>query len=151
MKSHTEVEYNELADKAARAMVDGDKPPEIIFDGADPPIGGLRTWPQIRQNLTSKPEQIRKITNLKAGIKKELKHTKNPRSKKESMANSYKKRDIRAHTSAYKHAHNPHIDPDATHTRWHGDHTSIDAKRNKINSDQCYAPNVTDPSQTHTS
>ena len=40
VKSHTEVEYNELADKAARAVVDGDKPPEIIFDEADPPNGG---------------------------------------------------------------------------------------------------------------
>ncbi len=48
VKSHTEVEYNETADKAARAVVDGDKPPDVIFDEADPPIGGLRTWPQIR-------------------------------------------------------------------------------------------------------
>jgi ribonuclease HI len=45
VKSHTDVEYNETADKVARAVVDGDKPPDIIFEEADPPIGGLRTWP----------------------------------------------------------------------------------------------------------
>ena len=30
---------------------------------------------QIRHNPTNTPEHIRKLTNLKAGIKKELKHT----------------------------------------------------------------------------
>ncbi len=43
VKSHTGVEYKETADKAARAVVDGDKPRDIIFEEADPPIGGLRT------------------------------------------------------------------------------------------------------------
>jgi ribonuclease HI len=75
IKSHTDVEYNETADKAARAVVDGDNLPDITFEEADPPIGGLRTWPQLRLNTTNKPEHIRKLTNLKSGIKKELKHT----------------------------------------------------------------------------
>ena len=69
------MEYNKAADKAARAVVDGEHTPDITFDDADPPIGGLRTWPQIRHNPPNKPENIRKLTNLKASIKKELKHT----------------------------------------------------------------------------
>jgi hypothetical protein len=69
------VKYNEPADKAARAVVGGKNTPDITFENADPPIGGLRTLPQIRQNPPNKPEHIRKLTNLKAGIRKELKHT----------------------------------------------------------------------------
>ena len=64
MKSHTDVEYNETADKVARAVVDGDHTPNITFEEADPPFGGLRTWPQIRHNPTNKVEHIRKLTNL---------------------------------------------------------------------------------------
>ena len=67
-KSHTDVEYNETADKAARAVVDGENSPDITFEDADPPIGGLRTWPHIRHNPTNRPEHIRKLTNLKAGF-----------------------------------------------------------------------------------
>jgi len=69
------VEYNETADKAARAVVDGEHTLDITFDEADPPIGDLRPWPQIRHNPPNKPENIRKLTNLNASIKKELKHT----------------------------------------------------------------------------
>ena len=69
------MEHNETADKAARAVVGGETMPDITFEEADPPIGGLRTWPQIRLSPTSKLEHIRKLTNLKADIKKELKHT----------------------------------------------------------------------------
>ena len=75
VKSHTDVEHNETADKAARAVVDGETLPDITFKEADPPIGGLRTWPQVRLSPTDKPEHIRKLTNIKAGIKKELIHT----------------------------------------------------------------------------
>ena len=45
VKSHTDIECNESADTAARAVVDGEAPPGIPFDDADPPIGGLRTSP----------------------------------------------------------------------------------------------------------
>jgi ribonuclease HI len=45
VKSHTDVEYNETVDKAARAVVDGKSTPDITFEDADPPIRGLRTWP----------------------------------------------------------------------------------------------------------
>ena len=55
--------------------MDKENTPDITFVEADPPIGGLRTWPQIRHNPPDKPENIRKLTNLKACIKKELKHT----------------------------------------------------------------------------
>ena len=64
VKSHTYVEYNEMTDKAARAVVDGENTPEIAFEDADPLIGDLRSWPQIRHNPPNKPENIRKLTNL---------------------------------------------------------------------------------------
>ncbi len=35
--------------------------------------------------------------------------------------------------------------------KWHGDRMSTDVKINKTNMDQCYAPNVTNPSPTPTS
>ena len=69
------MEYNETADNAARAMVDGEQTPDITFEEADPPIGGIRTWPQIRHTLPNKTEYTRKLTNLKTSIKKELKYT----------------------------------------------------------------------------
>ncbi len=59
VKSHTDVEYNETADKATRAVVDGEHTPDITFEDADPPIGGLRTWPQIIHNLPNKPKNTR--------------------------------------------------------------------------------------------
>ena len=72
---HTDVEYNETADKVARAVVDGEYTLDITFEEADPPIGGLRTWPQIRHTLPNKIEDTRKLTNLKTSKNKELKHT----------------------------------------------------------------------------
>jgi ribonuclease HI len=58
VKSHADMEYNETTDKAARAVVDGEPTPDIAFEDADPPIGGLRTWPQIRHNPPNRPENI---------------------------------------------------------------------------------------------
>jgi hypothetical protein len=63
------VEYIKTDDKAARSVVDGENTPEITFEDADTPIGGPRTWPQIRHNPPNKPENIRKLTNLKANIR----------------------------------------------------------------------------------
>ena len=65
-----DIEYNESVDSATRAVVDGEVPPDINFDEANPPIGGLRTWPQIRHTTQDKPDTILKITNLKTGIGK---------------------------------------------------------------------------------
>jgi hypothetical protein len=69
------VEYDETADKAARAVVDGENSLDITFEYADPPIGGLRTWPNIRHNPTNKPKHIRKTHQPKNRHKKKLKHT----------------------------------------------------------------------------
>jgi hypothetical protein len=146
------MEYNETADKAARAVVDGEHTPDITFQEADPPFGGLRTWPQIRHDPTNKPEHIRKlITNLKASIKNNSSTPTKPRPQRASLGNSYKRQEPQEKTLVYKHTHNPHIDPDAMHMKWHGDHMSTDAKRNTIHRDQCSAPNVTNLSPTHTS
>ena len=43
VKSHTDIEYNEAADKTARPVVDGEIPQYITFDEPDPPNGSLRT------------------------------------------------------------------------------------------------------------
>jgi ribonuclease HI len=40
VKSHTDIEYNESADTAARAVVNGEAPPDITFSEADPPHRG---------------------------------------------------------------------------------------------------------------
>ena len=53
----------------------GEVPPNITFDETDPPIGDLRTWPQIRHTSPDKPDIIRKLNNLKSGIKKAIKDT----------------------------------------------------------------------------
>jgi ribonuclease HI len=75
VKSHTEIEYNEAADEAARKVVEGEFPPDIIFDEADPPVGGLRTWPQFRRTTPNNPDTIIKLSNIKTDIKKEIKVT----------------------------------------------------------------------------
>ena len=67
------MEHNETADKAARAVVGGESLPNITFEEADPPIGGLRTWPQIRLSPTNKPHQ--KTHQPQSRHTKELKHT----------------------------------------------------------------------------
>jgi hypothetical protein len=81
IKSHTDIEYNELADVTARAVVDGDALPDITFTEADPPIGGLHTWPQIRKIARNKSDTIHKITNLQTNIEKAINASKNNRTK----------------------------------------------------------------------
>jgi hypothetical protein len=53
--------------------VDGVALPDITFTETDPPIGGLRTWPQIRKPAPNKTDTIHKITNLKTDIKRAIK------------------------------------------------------------------------------
>ncbi len=48
VKSHTGGTHNDEADTVARSVVEGPKTPDITFIYADPPMRGLRTWPQIR-------------------------------------------------------------------------------------------------------
>jgi len=55
--------------------VDGDVTPKVTFYEADPPIGGLRTWPQIRHTTPDKPDSILKLTNIKTNIKTAIKET----------------------------------------------------------------------------
>ena len=73
--------------------MDGEHTPDIIFEEVDPPIGGLRTWPQIRHDPPDKSKNIQKLTNLKASIKKELKHTNKRQLRKVSSGNSYKRQE----------------------------------------------------------
>jgi len=116
VKSHTDIEYNEAADKAARAVVDGEASLDITFDEADPPVGGLKTWPQIRSPTPNKPYTIIKPTNIKTGIKTAIKETTYSTTK--GILAIYKKRqERRAQTSTYKRTHNPHTDVEETHMR----------------------------------
>jgi len=43
VKSHTDVGYNETDDEETRGVLDGEIPPGITFQEADPPLGGIRT------------------------------------------------------------------------------------------------------------
>ena len=61
--------------------MEGEALPDIIFTEADPPIGGLRTWPQIRKIVSNKTDTIHKITNLKTVIKRAIKANKDNRTK----------------------------------------------------------------------
>ena len=49
VESHTGVTHNDEADTTARDIVEGRKTPDITFSDANPPIEGLRTWPQIKK------------------------------------------------------------------------------------------------------
>ena len=72
VKSHTGVTYNDAADTGACAVVDGDILPDIIFTQADPPLGGLRTWPYTQnQDTINHPKH--KLTNLHTSLRKLVK------------------------------------------------------------------------------
>ena len=131
--------------------MDGEHKPDVTFEDADPPIGGLRTWPHIRHNPPNKQENMRKLTNLEACIIKELNTPEKWKQPRASSGDSYKKQGTWEHTSIDKHPHNPHIDLDAMYMKWLGDHKSTYAKRNTTHKDQCSGPNVTNLSPTHTS
>ena len=70
MKSHTGVTHTDDADTAARNVVEGHIPPDTIFTDADPPVGGLRTWPQIQQQNRDTTTKITKLANLRTGLRK---------------------------------------------------------------------------------
>jgi len=145
------VEYNETADKEARAVVDGENLPDITFEEADPPIGGLRTLPQIRHNPTNIPVHITKLTNLKAGIKKELKHTNKIAATKGVFGKLLQTaRDTGTDFTIQAYSQSPYRSRrDAYEVAW--DHMFTDAKRNTTHRDKYSTPNVTNLSPTHAS
>jgi len=73
VKPHTGVVYNDEADEGVHYVVDGKTRPDITFTEADPPIGGLRTWPQIKTIKPDKSTLINKIADMHNGIRKLLK------------------------------------------------------------------------------
>ena len=78
VKSHTGVTHNDEADTAAREVVEGDKTPDITFTEADPPIGGLRTWPQIKRNNKDTTPNVTKLADLHSSLRKIIRaHTSN--------------------------------------------------------------------------
>ena len=58
VKSHIGITYNEIADKAAKTVVDETQPHTLEFKEAYHPIGGLRIWPQIRTRNIDKEDVI---------------------------------------------------------------------------------------------
>ena len=73
VKSHTGVAYNDEADAGSRGVVDGDILPDITFTTTDPPLGGLRTCPQICSTHTNNPDGKTKLPNLHSGLRKIIK------------------------------------------------------------------------------
>jgi len=61
VKSHTGVTHNDTADAGARGVVDDDVLLDITFTEANPPIGGLRTWPT---TLNPNPDTTTTTTKL---------------------------------------------------------------------------------------
>jgi hypothetical protein len=51
-------------------VVDGHITPDIIFTDADPPVGGLRTWPQTWKNGKNTPSNITKLADLHSSLRK---------------------------------------------------------------------------------
>jgi hypothetical protein len=72
-KSHTGVTHNDEADAGAREVVEEDTHPDILFTSADPPIGGLLTWPLIKVTHDDNKCSKSKLTNFHAGPRKIIK------------------------------------------------------------------------------
>jgi ribonuclease HI len=60
----TKVTHNDEADTSARNVVEGHKTLDITFTDVDPPIGGRRTWPQIRRTSKDTPPNVTKLADL---------------------------------------------------------------------------------------
>ena len=70
VKSHIDIHYNEVADEAARSIATGDAEPDVTFSAADPPVGGLRTWPFLRECREDDEDVLTNLTDLKTDAKK---------------------------------------------------------------------------------
>jgi ribonuclease HI len=78
VKSHARVTHNDEAGTTTRNVVEGIKKLDIIFTDADPPVGGLRSWPQIRKTLKDTPPTSTKLANLHTSLRKLIQtHTSN--------------------------------------------------------------------------
>ncbi len=70
VKSHTGVTHNDEANAAARGAVEGKTTPDITFADANPPIRGLRTWPQIRGTKKYTTPSIHNLADLHSSLHK---------------------------------------------------------------------------------
>ena len=74
------MSYIQLRTRHSRSQCSrGTQNPDILFTDADPPVGGLRTWPQIRKTSKDSPSIITKLADLHSSIRKLIRtHTSNP-------------------------------------------------------------------------
>ena len=70
VKSHTGVTHNDEEDTSTRNVVEGHKAPNIHFTYANPPVGGLPTWPQIRATSQGSTLRITRLANLRSSMRK---------------------------------------------------------------------------------
>ena len=70
VKSHIDIHYNEVADEAARSIATGDAEPDVTFSAADPPVGGLRTWPLLMECKEDDEDVLTNLIDLKTDAKK---------------------------------------------------------------------------------
>jgi len=89
VKSRIAVTHNDEADAGARGFVEGTKTPDITFTTADPPIGGLCTWPQTRTRHPDKISTITKIADLYNGLHKIIKNKPYPKKNSTNTANGH--------------------------------------------------------------
>ena len=131
-------------------MVDGKTWPDIIFTEADPPIGGLRTWPQIKTTKPDKSIHITKISDVHNGIRKLLK-TKPPKPQT-STTTTYSNilqhaRELGADLNIDAHSDTPYrARRDALEVMW-GVH--VHRCRKKFRPPSSHAQNATHPTNTH--
>jgi len=70
VKSHTCITHNDAANAGARGVVDGDILPDITYTDADLLIGGLRTWPILRDPKPDNSTSTTKLQDLHTSLRK---------------------------------------------------------------------------------
>jgi hypothetical protein len=101
----------------ARAVMDGEITSFITFDEADLLIRGLRTWAKLKHTHLNTLDNIRELTNLKAGIKRTQKRQAERLQPKEFSRGSFKERETREPTLAYTRLHKPRKNAVVTPTK----------------------------------
>ena len=150
-KSHTGVTHNDEADIAARNVVEGHKTPDKIFTDADPPVGGLRTWPQTRKTSKDTPPNITILADLHSSLRKIIRthtHITPQQATVLSTAEFYIKLEPQGRTTQYMHTQQQLSRPEETQWRWHEEYTSTYAKGNTAH--RSYTPSGNPRLQTHT-